>query len=63
VEVLNGLITSGYLDHRQCLHAIQVVLIMLSGQGEALNIDPLYFYSHLYRILFQLTAGKFQLKK
>ena len=30
---------------------------MLSGHGEALNIDPLYFYAHLYNILFQLTAG------
>ena len=41
VEVFNNLIANDQLDYRQCLYAIQVVLIMLSGQGEALNIDPL----------------------
>ena len=30
---------------------------MLSGQGEALNIDPIHFYAHLYKIMFNLTAG------
>ena len=60
VEVFNNLIANDQLDYRQCLYAIQVVLIMLSGQGEALNIDPLHFYSHLYKVLFNLTAGKFQ---
>ncbi|XP_057370340.1 nucleolar complex protein 3 homolog [Daphnia carinata] len=57
VEVFNNLIANDQLDYRQCLYAIQVVLIMLSGQGEALNIDPLHFYSHLYKVLFSLTAG------
>ena len=58
VETFNGLIANGQLEYRQCLYAIQVVLIMLSDQGEALNIDPLHFYAHLYRVLFHLTAGK-----
>ena len=31
---------------------------MLTGQGEALNIDPLKFYQHLYKVLFQLDAGE-----
>jgi len=57
VETFNGLIANGQLEYRQCLYAIQVVLIMLSDQGEALNIDPLHFYAHLYRVLFHLTAG------
>ncbi|XP_046464634.1 nucleolar complex protein 3 homolog [Daphnia pulex] len=57
VEVFNNLIANDQLDYRQCLYAIQVVLIMLSGQGEALNIDPIHFYSHLYKVIFSLTAG------
>lgn len=57
VEVFNNLIANDQLDYRQCLYAIQVVLIMLSGQGEALNIDPIHFYSHLYKVLFHITAG------
>ncbi|KAI9564697.1 hypothetical protein GHT06_008438 [Daphnia sinensis] len=57
VEVFNKVIANDQLDYRQCLYAIQVVLIMLSGQGEALNIDPIHFYSHLYKVLFHITAG------
>lgn len=57
VEVFNNLIANEELDYKQCLFAIQVVLTMLSGQGDALNIDPINFYSHLYKVLFQLTAG------
>lgn len=60
VEVFNSLIANDQLDYRQCLYAIQVVLIMLSGQGEALNIDPIHFYSHLYKVIFNLTAGMCQ---
>jgi len=57
VETFNSLIARDQLGYQQCLYAIQVVLIMLSDQGEALNIDPIHFYSHLYGVLFHLTAG------
>lgn len=46
------------LGYRQQLHCIQTVFTILSGQGEALNIDPLRFYGHLYRNLLACSAGK-----
>uniref|UniRef100_A0A3Q2DBI1 Nucleolar complex protein 3 homolog n=1 Tax=Cyprinodon variegatus TaxID=28743 RepID=A0A3Q2DBI1_CYPVA len=57
LKVLQNLIQSGDLTNRESLHCIQTVFTILSGQGEALNIDPLNFYSQLYRILMHLHAG------
>ena len=39
------------------MHCIKTVFIVLSGQGEALTIDPIKFYSSLYTILTQLNAA------
>ncbi|XP_062271114.1 LOW QUALITY PROTEIN: nucleolar complex protein 3 homolog [Scomber scombrus] len=58
LNVLQSLILSGGLTNRESLHCIQTVFIILSGQGDVLNIDPLTFYSHLYRMLLTLHAGK-----
>ena len=44
VEVLNGLIRSEQLETSQCLHAVQVVLIMLSGQVRSV-------FTEFYRVL------------
>lgn len=42
------------------MNMTQTAFIILSGQGEALNIDPQHFYKHLYGILPQLTStGKY----
>lgn len=57
ILILNQLIESETLDYRQCLHCIETVFTILSGQGEALNIDPYRFYTHLYRNLFALHIG------
>lgn len=46
------------LGYREQLHCIQTVFTILSGQGEALNIDPLRFYTHLYRNLLIVNAGR-----
>lgn len=46
------------LGYREQLHCIQTVFTILSGQGEALNIDPLRFYGHLYRNLLTVNAGQ-----
>ncbi|KAF0312217.1 Nucleolar complex protein 3 [Amphibalanus amphitrite] len=35
----------------QVLLCVQTVFVMLSGQGEAINIDPQRFYGHCYRAL------------
>ncbi|XP_054455146.1 nucleolar complex protein 3 homolog [Anoplopoma fimbria] len=57
LNVLQSLIQSGDLTSRECLHCIQTVFTILSGQGDVLNIDPLNFYSHLYKMLPRLHAG------
>lgn len=57
LNVLQNLIQSGVLTNRESLYCIQTVFTILSGQGDALNIDPLNFYSQLYKILLQLHAG------
>ncbi|XP_014832577.1 PREDICTED: nucleolar complex protein 3 homolog isoform X5 [Poecilia mexicana] len=57
LNVLQNLIQSGNLTNRESLHCIQTVFTILSGQGDALNIDPLNFYSQLYKILLWLHAG------
>uniref|UniRef100_A0A3B5MRX5 Nucleolar complex protein 3 homolog n=1 Tax=Xiphophorus couchianus TaxID=32473 RepID=A0A3B5MRX5_9TELE len=57
--VLEGLANNDHdnLTNRESLHCIQTVFTILSGQGDALNIDPLNFYSQLYKILLRLHAG------
>ncbi|XP_067286431.1 nucleolar complex protein 3 homolog [Pseudorasbora parva] len=57
LAVLYGLIVSGDLTYRESLHCILTSFHILSGQGDVLNIDPLKFYSHLYRTLLTLHAG------
>ncbi|XP_028651303.1 nucleolar complex protein 3 homolog [Erpetoichthys calabaricus] len=56
--VLQNLVESGDLSYRENLHCIQTAFQVLSGQGDVLNIDPLKFYTHLYRTLFRLHAGE-----
>ncbi|CAI5774738.1 complex 3 homolog [Podarcis lilfordi] len=55
--VLHSLMVSGVLSHRESLHCILSAFQILSGQGDVLNIDPLKFYTHLYKILLKLHAG------
>ncbi|MEE6485627.1 hypothetical protein FKM82_014353 [Ascaphus truei] len=55
--VLHNLVDSGDLSYREGLHCVQTAFNILSGQGDVLNIDPLKFYTHLYKTLFGLNAG------
>ncbi|ESO89812.1 hypothetical protein LOTGIDRAFT_164850 [Lottia gigantea] len=55
--VLNKLIDSGDLGYREILHCVQSAFTILSGQGSALNIDPMTFYRHLYSSLLQVHSG------
>ncbi|XP_058261907.1 nucleolar complex protein 3 homolog [Hemibagrus wyckioides] len=57
LTVLHDLIMSGDLSHRESLHCILTAFHILSGQGDVLNIDPLKFYTHLYKTLLTLHAG------
>uniref|UniRef100_A0A336M7G6 Nucleolar complex protein 3 homolog n=2 Tax=Culicoides sonorensis TaxID=179676 RepID=A0A336M7G6_CULSO len=58
IEVLYKLLQNGDLGYREQLHCVQTVFTILSGQGEVLNIDPARFYSHLYKNLLEVHAGK-----
>uniref|UniRef100_A0A182RPK8 NOC3-like protein n=1 Tax=Anopheles funestus TaxID=62324 RepID=A0A182RPK8_ANOFN len=58
VELLNNLLENVELGYREQLHCIQTVFVILSGQGEVLNIDPARFYSHFYKNLLYVHAGK-----
>ncbi|KAM6347183.1 nucleolar complex protein 3 homolog isoform 2-T2 [Alca torda] len=58
VIVLHSLIASGDLRYRESLHCILSAFHILSGQGDVLNIDPMKFYTHLYKTLFSLHAGR-----
>lgn len=46
------------LNYRDQLHCIHTIFVILSGQGEVLNIDPLRFYIHLYKNILVVGAGK-----
>ncbi|XP_009276293.1 PREDICTED: nucleolar complex protein 3 homolog [Aptenodytes forsteri] len=56
--VLHSLIAAGGLSYRESLHCILSAFHILSGQGDVLNIDPMKFYTHLYKTLFSLHAGR-----
>ncbi|XP_066263007.1 nucleolar complex protein 3 [Euwallacea similis] len=58
VNVLSHLLKQDWLGYREQLHCIQTIFIMLSGQGEAINIDPTRFYVNLYRDLLTTHSGK-----
>ena len=55
VTVFRELLGSGNLGLRDRLLAVSTVFTILSGQGEALNIDPTSFYQHLYSSLFSIS--------
>lgn len=56
-KVFNELIESEDLTYRESLHVILTAFTILSGQGSALNIDPMQFYTHMYNTLLHIHAG------
>uniref|UniRef100_A0A0A9XF28 NOC3-like protein n=3 Tax=Lygus hesperus TaxID=30085 RepID=A0A0A9XF28_LYGHE len=58
VIVLNRLMATGELKTKEQLNCVLTVFNILSGQGEALNIDPNKFYAHLYANMANVTIGK-----
>jgi nucleolar complex protein 3 len=61
IKIMHQLIESNTLTFKSQLHCIKTIFIVLSGQGEALTIDPLKFYSTLYNILLKFDAtGDFE---
>ncbi|XP_037817854.1 nucleolar complex protein 3 homolog [Lucilia sericata] len=59
IEVLNNILeTQEELGYREQLHCIKTIFVILSGQGEVLNIDPIRFYQHFYKNMLAVNAGK-----
>ncbi|KAB7499239.1 Nucleolar complex protein 3-like protein [Armadillidium nasatum] len=56
LELMNKFLEEGMLGKRESIHCIQTVFTILSGQGEALNVDPHRFYNQFFRILIELNA-------
>ncbi|XP_078310966.1 nucleolar complex protein 3 homolog [Crassostrea virginica] len=56
-NVFNTLIDSGNLGYRESLHCIKTAFVILMGQGDVLNIDPMRFYTHLYNTILSVHAG------
>ncbi|RNA30303.1 nucleolar complex 3 -like protein, partial [Brachionus plicatilis] len=57
LKLMHEMIESDKLNFRSKLHCIKTIFVVLSGQGEALTIDPMKFYTSLYNILLQLNAS------
>ena len=55
IGILHQFIEFGQLDDHQNLHSLQTIFTILSGEGNALNIDPQKAYSHLYVILLNIN--------
>uniref|UniRef100_A0A8D8PVP3 Nucleolar complex protein 3 homolog n=1 Tax=Cacopsylla melanoneura TaxID=428564 RepID=A0A8D8PVP3_9HEMI len=60
VNVLDSLMRTEPLTVREQMHCVQTVFTILSGQGEMLSIDPMHFYTHLYKNLLYVHIGKTQ---
>ncbi|GAB6023340.1 Nucleolar complex protein 3 [Chamberlinius hualienensis] len=57
ISVLHDILDRGILNVRQCLHCVLTVFTILSGQGTALNIDPLRFYTHCYKQMLSIDTN------
>ncbi|XP_065183013.1 nucleolar complex protein 3 homolog [Sycon ciliatum] len=55
-KALDSILAMPSLTTRQRLHCVQTAFKVLSGQGEALTIDPRQFYCHLYQCLVELCS-------
>lgn len=58
IDLLNNILETTELGYREQLHCIRTIFVILTGQGEVLNIDPIRFYGHFYRNLLAVHAGK-----
>lgn len=58
IDVLNRILEEMDLGYREQLHCIKTIFVILSGQGEVLNIDPIRFYQHFYKNMLTVNAGK-----
>ncbi|XP_025834676.1 nucleolar complex protein 3 homolog isoform X3 [Agrilus planipennis] len=58
VNTLKNLMQEDWLSYHERLHCMKTVFSILSGHGEALNIDPSFLYVNLYKDLLTIHASK-----
>ena len=58
MNILDRLLKEDWIGYKEQLHCIQTVFSILSGQGEAINVDPTRFYTNLYKGLLTTHASK-----
>lgn len=57
VNLLDKLLKEDWIGFKEQLYCIQTVFAILSGQGEALTLDPTRFYNNLYKNLLEINAS------
>jgi len=55
---LDSVIKKHQLTVNEQLCCIKTIFVILSGQGSVINIDPVHFYSHLYKVIPELDCCK-----
>uniref|UniRef100_A0A8R1E6H8 CBF domain-containing protein n=1 Tax=Caenorhabditis japonica TaxID=281687 RepID=A0A8R1E6H8_CAEJA len=58
VSTMENMVQNEHLKTLDQLHCINTVFVILSGDGQLLNIDPSKFYRLAYRVLNQLPFEK-----
>ncbi|XP_050424907.1 nucleolar complex protein 3 homolog [Adelges cooleyi] len=58
LTVLDSVIKKHQLNVHEQLCCIKTIFVILSGQGSVINIDPVHFYSHLYKVIPELDCCK-----
>ncbi|XP_047537356.1 nucleolar complex protein 3 homolog [Vanessa atalanta] len=57
VAILSRLLRDEHVGAHEKLLCVNTVLSILSGAGDALNVDPAHFHAHLYHSLLSVHAG------
>lgn len=60
LTVLDSVIKKHQLTVNEQLCCIKTIFVILSGQGTVINIDPVHFYSHLYKVIPELDCCTFK---
>ncbi|XP_050523958.1 nucleolar complex protein 3 homolog [Daktulosphaira vitifoliae] len=58
LTVLDAVIKKHQLNVYEQLCCIKTIFVILSGQGSVINIDPVHFYTHLFKVIPELDCCK-----
>lgn len=58
LDVLGQKMLEGTMNYRESMFCIKTVFTILSGQGEALTLDPRQFFTYLYANMLKMGQGR-----